>query len=145
MTLRDYVRSQPAEVARHATLAEVARTMEECGVGAVVVVDEDQHPVGIVTERDIVIRATANRYPADVRVDSVMTDHVITVHERTEPVAAVLAFRDHDVRHLPVVDDTGTVVDVLSADDLLIGLAGDLVELADTMSTTPVPEPAIDL
>jgi CBS domain-containing protein len=139
-TLRAYVRCHPAEVARDATLAEVARAMEECGTGAVVVIDEAEHPVGIVTERDIVIRATANRYPADARVDSVMTEPVITIHEGTDPVSAVLAFRDHDVRHLPVVDDSGTVVDVLSADDLLVGLAGDLVELADAMVAIPASD-----
>ena len=135
MSLREYVRCRPAQADRQATLAQVAREMAKCGAGAVVITD-DGKPVGIVTEHDIVVRAVAHRYPADARVDSVMSTDLVTLPEDTDPVHAVIAFRDHAVRHLPVVDRNGDLVDVLPADDLLIGLAGDLVELAETVNST---------
>jgi len=127
--LRDYVRCPAVQVERTVTLAEVARAMADSCVGAVVVVDKGR-PVGIVTERDIVTRGVAHRYPVDARVDAVMSDEPLTIPESATPIEAAVLFRDHGVRHLPVVDAHGEVVEVLAADDLLTGLATNLLDIA---------------
>lgn len=127
--LRDYVRCPAVQVERTATLAEVAREMADSCIGAVVVVDRGR-PVGIVTEHDIITRGIAHRYPVDARVDAVMSDAPATIAESATPIEAVVAFRDLGVRHLPVVDANGALVDVLAADDLLTGLATDLLDIA---------------
>lgn len=110
-----------------ASMSAAASVMATQGVGALVVTD-GEWPVGIVTDRDIVIRAVATG-KCDGRVDGVMTTELVTLDADADARDAYRLFREHALRRLPLVRD-GKVVGMLTADDLIIDLSADLADLA---------------
>lgn len=110
------------------TIKAAAGLMEHAGVGALAVV-EDGHLVGIVTDRDLVRRGIAGGAPLDGRIDSVMTTPVVTVDAGADLHSVFAVFRTNAVRRIPVVRGA-EFVGMITADDLLIDLAGDLADLA---------------
>jgi len=100
------------------------RRMAEHNVGAVVVMDEDDRPTGIVTDRDVAIRCVAEDRNADATtVWDVMTQPVHLVREDTPIEEALSKMAGAGSRRLPVVDETGRLVGVLALDDVLDLLA----------------------
>lgn len=110
------------------TIRQAAALMEQAGVGALAVID-DERLAGIVTDRDLVRRALARGLPDDARVDGVMSSPVLTIEATADAHDAFGLFRTHAVRRLAVVSG-GKFVGMLTVDDLLIGLATDLADLA---------------
>jgi CBS domain-containing protein len=125
----DRVRRSGIGIGPERTVREAAAIMEQAGVGALIVLDGDR-PVGIVTDRDLVRRVLARGFPPDARVDGVMTVPVFTIDADADVHEAYRLLRAHGVRRLPVVRDGGRFVGMISVDDLLIDLAGDLADLA---------------
>jgi CBS domain-containing protein len=101
-----------------ATIGQVAGLMREHQIGSVLVVD-DERVVGIVTDRDLVLRALGAGKAADAPVDTVMSDEVIAVRDSATPVDAARQMAVRVCRRLPVLDEDGRVLGVVSADDLL--------------------------
>lgn len=98
----------------------VARRMEDANVGCVVVVDEDMEPVGIVTDRDIVIRGVSKELRLnETEISSVMTRDVRTVDESTPIDEAVATMGSAGARRLVVTDEESRLVGVLSVDDVV--------------------------
>jgi CBS domain-containing protein len=111
-------------------VAEAARRMRERRVGALVVVDDRGHPIGIVTDRDLAMRVLGeNRAVPATRVGDVMTPNPVVVSEESsaESLLALMTTRPRTFRRLPVVDRAGRVVGIVSIDDVLARIA---VELA---------------
>lgn len=127
MRALDAIRKAPATIAVDASIADAARLMDSQVVGAVVVMD-DGRPVGIVTDRDLVLRALARGVPADARVDAVMSPGLIALSADDDLREVFSIFRSHAIRRLPVVEN-GRIVGVLTADDLLIDLVADLADV----------------
>jgi signal-transduction protein with cAMP-binding, CBS, and nucleotidyltransferase domain len=123
----DAVRKPPVTIAPEASIAEAARLMDTQVVGALIVMDGDR-PVGVVTDRDIAIRAVARDVPADARVDAIMSHGVIALNAGEDLRHALPIFRSHAIRRLPLVRD-GHIVGMLTTDDLLIDLVADLGDL----------------
>lgn len=102
-----------------ATVAELLQLLVEHRIGSVVVVD-DGRPIGLVAERDIVIAlAGANDDVRSHQVKEVMeTDlHVASLNDDTADLAAVMTqFR---IRHLPVVDESGRLLAIVSIGDVV--------------------------
>jgi CBS domain-containing protein len=101
-----------------ATIAQAARTMAEHGIGSVVVVDDDRHVIGVVTDRDIAVRAVARDLSPDTDVGSVMSNEVASVGLNADITIAARQMSTRGCRRLPVVDAEGRVVAVVSAEDL---------------------------
>ena len=102
------------------TVNDAARRMNDRNVGALVVVDDKGHPTGIVTDRDIAIRAVASGYdPYTTKIEKVMSKHVVTVDETTTLPEALNAMRAGPFRRLPVVDAQHDLSGILTLDDLL--------------------------
>jgi CBS domain-containing protein len=122
-------------------LVTAAQLMREKHVGSVVVVEpvpglESRRPVGILTDRDIVVAVVApNANPSSLTVGDVMTAWPITVHEGESLGVALGDMRRHGVRRLPVVDDHGSLLGLLSLDDVVAGMYGDLQDVADLIRT----------
>ncbi len=111
--------------------------MRERGVGTLVVIDQAGHPVGILTDRDLCLRVLAEgRDASGSRVADVMTASPRTVSEETPIEAALSLMKAGGFRRVPVVDGAGTLVGILSLDDVLALLAeefaliGKLIERA---------------
>jgi CBS domain-containing protein len=119
---------------RGETLREAARVMREHHVGALVVVEERggvRVPVGMLTDRDIVVAAVAKGLDADgLRVEEVMTTDLATAAETDGVSDCIARMRARGVRRMPVVDGRGGLVGIVTADDFLDLLAEELSALA---------------
>jgi CBS domain-containing protein len=104
-------------------------------VGDLIVVEEDagrRVPVGILTDRDIVVAVVAQRVTASsVKVGDAMSAALLTVHKDNGIEHALRQMRSAGVRRAPVVDETGVLVGVLSIDDVIDHLAVQLGHIAD--------------
>jgi CBS domain-containing protein len=124
MQAKEAIRKPPVTIAPGATVAEAAERMDREVVGALVVVEGDQ-PVGIVTDRDLVVRALARRLPNDARIDSVMTTELVTLPADADIRDVLAAFYSHRFRRLPLVED-GRMAGMVTVDDLMVGLVDGL-------------------
>jgi CBS domain-containing protein len=92
-------------------------------------------PVGIVTDRDIVVEVVAAGVnPESLTVGDIMGSGVATVRESEGLFEALRYMRDKGVRRMPVVDHDGSLVGILTLDDLLSLLAEEMMELARLVS-----------
>jgi len=108
------------------TVHEVALRMRDQHVGAVVVV-EGERPVGILTDRDLVMRAIVERRdPATTPVRDIMSRNPTVVRSDHKIDDAIIAIRQAGVRRLPIVDATGKMVGIVALDDLVVLMAGEL-------------------
>ena len=100
-------------------LNHAAQLMWENACGCVPVVDEQNKPVGILTDRDICMAAyTQGRPLAEIRAENSMARNPVCCKSDDEVRAAMELMRDHGARRLPVVDAHGGLVGILSLDDL---------------------------
>jgi CBS domain-containing protein len=108
-----------------ARVGEVAGLMAMKGVGAVVVV-ENQQPIGILTDRDIVVRVNAQMLDVEkVRVREAMSSPLVTVPKQEDVGVALALMRRHGIRRLPIVDEQKRLFSIITLDDvLLLHLAG---------------------
>jgi CBS domain-containing protein len=118
-----------------ATVSEAAVVMADANVGFVMVVDAAGRPVGVLTDRDIVVRAVA-RGRDRAAVADVMTRHPVTVRDDASVTDAAQLMADRQCRRLGVVDDAGTMIGVLSLDDLLRVAGDELGEIARAVRGT---------
>lgn len=101
-----------------ATALEAAQLMNEHKIGALLVMDEDRI-VGMFTERDILHRIVAEeRSPSHTHVAEVMTTEVVCCKPQTSIEEARGAMKNRRIRHLPVVDDAGRLLGLISIGDL---------------------------
>jgi diguanylate cyclase (GGDEF)-like protein len=102
-------------------LAEVVRTMHMNHVSCLVVVADKRQPVGIVTERDLVRvldEIFSGRKSQYLSVAEIMTSPLLTIRENANIFDALVLCRSHQIRHLPVVDEAGSLCGLLTYTDL---------------------------
>ncbi len=125
-------------VKRKDSILEAASLMRRFHVGDVVVVEDkggQAVPVGILTDRDIVVEIVAKSVPLDsVFVEDIMSSDLQVVQEERGIWDSLQCMRARGVRRIVVVNVTGGLVGIVSADDLLELLAGELVDLAKIMA-----------
>lgn len=132
MKVRDFTWRQPVTVEVDQNIRSAAQLLAESGVGALIVVDHDR-PVGIVTDRDIVVRGVARGVALDGRIDSLMSMGV-TALDADEDVDELFAvFAREAIRRVPIVDHD-TVVGMISLDDAMVSTAAELADLAGVLS-----------
>ncbi len=119
------------------TVSESARLMRKHHVGDVMVVEERDGirvPVGIVTDRDLVVEIMAlGLDQMAITVGDIMMPGLISVPEDVGVFEAIEYMRAKGVRRLPVVDGKGGLIGILTLDDLLGLLAEELSDLAKTV------------
>jgi CBS domain-containing protein len=120
------------------SVVDAAQLMRKHHVGDLVVVEEKDgraYPVGIVTDRDIVVEVVAAGVNPDaLKVGDIMGPDVATVREGEGLFEALRHMRDKGVRRMPVVDREGVLVGILTLDDVLGLLADEMTELAKLVS-----------
>ncbi len=117
---------QPAEVPAETTLREIVGLMATGKYTAVIVVDGDRRPVGIITEQDIVRRVAFNADP-DQPAPDIMTRPVHTIGARERLFIAIARMRRLGHRHMPVVDGHGRLCGILDLHDTMVHAAGNLI------------------
>jgi len=125
--------------APEASVLAAARIMRERHVGDLVVVDEseegDQIPLGMVTDRDIVIEVLAQgRDPEAVAVRDIMRKPAVIARGNEDVSQALQRMKIHGVRRIPVLGDNRKLAGIISFDDLVRQLASDANELVEIMA-----------
>lgn len=121
----------------HETAQLVAQRMNVRSVGSLVVLDSDKHPTGILTDRDLAMKVVGRGLdPLSVTVAELMSTHPETATESTPIEDALRVMRSQGVRRLPVVDDAGQLVGVVSLDDILGLLAEEFREMGKLLEET---------
>ena len=117
-TVREVMTTNVVYLPSETTVAEAARTMREQDIGDVVVSDGSM-PTGLVTDRDIVVRAVAERCdPESTTIGEIMTRDLIKVSPDDTVQSAALLMRDHAVRRVLVFDNKDGLVGIVSIGDL---------------------------
>jgi CBS domain-containing protein len=117
-TVREVMTPHVVTLPSETTLAEAARTMREQDIGDIVV-SGASGPTGVVTDRDIVVRAVAERCdPASTTIGEILTPDLITVRPDDTVQSAALLMRDHAVRRVLVCEDDASLVGIVSIGDL---------------------------
>jgi len=120
-------------VDREAAILEAAQLMRRHHVGDVVVTEERggiRVPVGILTDRDIVVELLAEQVPLEaVTVGDAMSSELLTVSEEEEVMDAIQRMRGRGVRRTPVVELSGALAGILAVDDLIDLIAEQLSDL----------------
>lgn len=97
---------------------EVAVKMKEFDVGAIPIVDGERL-VGMITDRDLVIRGVAEKNPGSSKVEEVMSDHLITITPEATTDEAANIMAEHQIRRLPIVEGD-KLVGIVSLGDLAV-------------------------
>jgi CBS domain-containing protein len=135
-TIREVMTPDPARVKADDLLIDAAKAMSRGDFGAVVVVDDDGNVRGILTDRDIVVRAVAeSKDPAACVVRDVFTTEPTTLSPDDSLDEAVDALREAHVRRLPVVEGS-EVVGIVSIGDLAMA-RDEKSALADISAAEP--------
>lgn len=119
---------------RRMSVAEMAKVMREYHVGDLVVVDDadgKRVPVGIITDRDLVIEVLAEGIAPDTVVaEDIMSRPVVTVRDEAGLIEAMRIMRARGIRRLPVVDSEDALLGILTVDDLLELIAEEMGALS---------------
>ncbi len=119
------------------SLLNASRKMIEFGVGSIIIV-ENGKPIGIVTEKDILKKVVArNKVPAKVRLEEIMSTPLITIKPTTSLREATDIMKKRGIRRLPVVDDSGNLIGIITDSDVL-SVAIDLGEFASLLDNPHV-------
>lgn len=124
-------------ISKGETVQQAAELMRNCHVGDVVVVEQTgpvRIPIGIVTDRDIVIEVIARGAPTDLKVENITTG-IVTARENDNEYDAAQRMHRAGIRRIPVVNEKGDLVGIFAMDDLLKYFSGELNELAAISDT----------
>ena len=124
-------REQVVTVSPDTPAVEVARIMGEKNVGSVVIVTGDNRPVGVITDRDLTIRVMAQeKNPGEVRAEDIQTRDVITFQDSMGIYEAIQKMTAEGIRRMPVVDDTGRLIGIVTMDDIIRMLGEEMAAIA---------------
>ena len=148
MSVGEYCNREVVITKRDTEIDEAAKLMRKFHVGDLVVVDSSagmQRPIGIVTDRDLVVRILAKDEPLEeVTVGDVMGSELHTAQESDELWSTLDRMRQLGVRRMPVVDEKGGLVGILTADDVLELLTEGMSDLVQLIAREITKEREID-
>ncbi|MEK7207872.1 MAG: CBS domain-containing protein [Pseudomonadota bacterium] len=146
MTVSEVCNREVVIIQKHATILEAAQRMREFHVGDLIVIEEragKRIPVGIVTDRDIVLEVIAEDIDMrDVDVGDIMSDDLVTVEEKDDLMDTIKLMRAKGVRRVPVVDGANALVGILAVDDLIELFAEQIGDLSKIIVREQVREKA---
>ena len=135
MSLLEWCDEGPATVSVLASVEEAVNKMLDKDVGAVAVIDEQGVVAGMFTERDVLAKfALSGRDAATTPVRELMSPMVEMATEETTPAEAFKVMLERHYRHLPVVDDHGKVLGILSIRNILEARIDDLLARLESRS-----------
>jgi CBS domain-containing protein len=130
MTIKRICNREVDTAGTEETARAAADRMAVRNVGSLVIIDEDRHPIGILTDRDLAVHVVGEgRDPIATLVGEVMTEEPRTIRESVPIEDALAMMRSLEVRRLPVVDSRRKLVGIVSVDDILSLLAEEFREI----------------
>jgi CBS domain-containing protein len=134
MNLKDMMHGEAVTTLPSAPVTIAAQLMELRNVGSVIVV-QDGKPVGILTDRDIVVRVVSREHdPREMLVEQVMTREPTVLRQELGLYETLEAIKGAQARRFPVVDGTGALVGVVSLDDLVPLISKELGDITSIIS-----------
>ena len=118
MNIRDVMTPNPRTVSPNDSIQSAARVMRDEDTGVVPVVDNGK-PVGVITDRDIVVRAVAEDGQLNRPIREIATTQLVAVHPDMSVQEATELMSEHQVRRLPVVDNN-RLVGIVSIGDIAV-------------------------
>jgi len=138
MKIKDLMTKNPQTVQMSEALVDVAAKMKRLNVGFMPVMDGDTL-VGVITDRDIAIRAVAeNLLPAETSAADIMSTDVHVVSPETDLQEATNIMEDFQIRRLPVIDENGSLVGICSLGDIAVR-SGDLEKAGEALEEISEP------
>lgn len=124
----------PLTVAGSTSVLDASKRMRAEHVGCLMVVDAERRPLGIFTERDLMSRVVVEgRDPAAVQIKEVMSRDPFSADAEERVLRVALQMQERHIRHLPVTDENGHLLGVLSLRDLLRAMLAEKREELDAM------------
>jgi CBS domain-containing protein len=108
------------------SVKDLSRTMLDEELGDLVIAEDDK-PVGIVTDRDIALAVARYDDLSELSAEDIMTPDPVTIHEDATAVDLPATMADGRVRRIPVVDDDGRLVGIVTLDDV-VATAGEMLD-----------------
>ena len=136
MQVKDVMTADPACCTKDSSLQEVAKLMVEhdCGEIPVVASQETRKPIGVITDRDIVVRSVAKgENPLDLTAADCMTEPCVTVTPEMSIEECGNILESNKIRRVPVVDEAGSCCGIVAVADIALRAGG-------TVSTEVVKE-----
>ena len=139
MSLERFCRKPVVTILPHQTVQDAAVQMRDQHVGAVVVMEKDR-AVGILTDRDIALRTVAEgRDPRTTPVGEVMSRSLTVLRSDEKIDDAITSIRTAGVRRVPIVDEGGKPIGMVTLDDLVVLMAGELSTAAGAVRANRGP------
>lgn len=140
MTIGALMTPDPRTVGPNDTLQQAAQAMDDLNVG-VLPVCEDGRLLGVLTDRDIVVRSTsAGQDPRTARVSEVMTTEPFSLQPDASVEDALRLMEEHQLRRMMVVDEAGALVGVVSLGDLAAAGMPDVADVLEAVSYPAEPD-----
>jgi CBS domain-containing protein len=134
MKVGELCNRNPVLAYRDTSLGEAARLMREHHVGSLVIVIDrlgERFPVGILTDRDIVVATVAKELdPRGLTCGDVMSADLLTLREEASAADALASMRERGIRRMPVINARGSIAGIITLDDLLNLVGAELNEFA---------------
>lgn len=130
MSLSEFTRKPVITISPEATIHKAALLMKEKNLGCIVVVDKN-FPIGILTDRDITIKAVADS--KDLRttaVQEIMTKNPVVLRQDLGVFEALEQVKDKGMRRFPIVDSGGRLTGIVTVDDLICMLGKELYDIS---------------
>jgi CBS domain-containing protein len=145
MPIKDFIQTDVVIVAKDASLQEIAKQMKSNKIGAIIVVnhaEQDKTPCGIITDRDIAVKMIADDVAANqLKAEDVMSQDLLLIKSNQGVQEVINAMKEKGVRRAPVVDENNKLTGIITLDDLIRLLAGELKSLAELINQQ-LAEPA---
>lgn len=138
MLLKEFCTTDVAWCTRDTTVLEAAQMMRQKHIGDLIIVDDPNDeftPVGLITDRDIVVKVIGNELSASqTRVGAVMRTPLVTASDSEDSNVAIARMRHHGVRRLPVTGRDGKLVGIVTLDDLLKKLRSEVDSMLEIIT-----------
>lgn len=140
MDIQSIMTPNPKACPRNASLSQIAQLMRDEDIGEVPIVESDgrRRLVGIVTDRDIVLRAVASgRNTSQITADDCMTSPAVSCGEDASVEECARMMASHRIRRMPIVDNSGSLCGIVAQADLQATDARSLKEEVANRVSTP--------
>ncbi|MFA9417371.1 CBS domain-containing protein [Natrinema sp. HArc-T2] len=137
--IKTIVREEVVSASPTTALTELAELMDDENVGSIVIV-EDGHPRGIVTDRDLALQAVAHGAdPTTATAADVMSDDPVTVELDSGILDVIRVMTDSNVRRIPATDEDGQLAGIVTFDDFVVLLSRELKLLGELVEAEVPP------
>ncbi len=134
-SIRHLINNTVKTISPSNSIFEAAQRMQLEEIGTLIVVDEENRPIGIITDRDITVSVVADgRDPQETIVEEIMTSELIVANENLGIFDLIKLFSKYSVRRIPVIK-RDRLVGIVSVDDIIVVVATELSNIAMTLSS----------